>query len=130
MANAIIRKVREQAVDEMVLVAMGSQAEDYPDTLLNVSKLTFRRPALSLRLIGVVESKSALKTRIKHIVTRPIPKSAKLGIVGLLAIAIAAAALLPMAKAKKADNGLDDMLVNPSFADRHLNRRFWQRQAG
>jgi len=21
-------------------------------------------------------------------------------------------------------------LINPSFADRHLNRRFWQRQAG
>jgi len=32
VANAIIRKVREQAVDEMVLVAMGEQAEDYPTT--------------------------------------------------------------------------------------------------
>ncbi|NQT22269.1 MAG: M56 family metallopeptidase, partial [Candidatus Omnitrophica bacterium] len=44
VANAIIRKVREQAVDEMVLVAMGEQAEDYPEILLNVSRLTLSRP--------------------------------------------------------------------------------------
>jgi ankyrin repeat protein len=108
LANALIRKVREQAVDEMVLVAMGSQAEDYPDTLLNVSKLIFRRPALSLRLIGVVESKSALKTRIKHIVTRPIPKSAKLGITGLVAVILTSAILLPMAKGNFNDIPLFD----------------------
>jgi beta-lactamase regulating signal transducer with metallopeptidase domain len=32
VANAMIRKTREQAVDEMVLIAMGDQAEDYPST--------------------------------------------------------------------------------------------------
>lgn len=60
LANAIIRKVREQAVDEMVLVAMGEQSENYFETLLNISKLTFSRPVLSLRLIGVVESKKSI----------------------------------------------------------------------
>ena len=97
-ANAIIRRVREQAVDEAVLVAMGDEAEDYPDTLLSVAGLSLSRPALSLRLIGVVESKKALTGRIKHILRRPLPKSARVGIVGLVAILIAAAALLPMAK--------------------------------
>jgi beta-lactamase regulating signal transducer with metallopeptidase domain len=29
LANAVIRKIREQAVDEMVLAAMGEDAEDY-----------------------------------------------------------------------------------------------------
>jgi len=98
LANAIIRRVREQAVDEAVLVAMGEAAQQYPQALLDVAKLAFRRPTLSLRLIGVVESKSALASRIKHILNRPMPKTAKLGILGLLAIIVTAVILLPMAK--------------------------------
>ncbi len=97
VANCIIRRVREQAVDEMVLVAMGEKAQQYPQTLVNVAKLAFKRPALSLRLIGVVESKSALAGRIKHILNRPMPKRAKLGILGLAVVIITAAILLPMA---------------------------------
>ena len=98
VANAVIRRTREQAVDEMVLVAMDEHAEEYPETLLNVSKLVWSKPMLSLRLIGVVESKSALTSRIKHILSRPFPKSARIGLVGLASIFIAAAVLLPMAK--------------------------------
>ncbi|UCD52107.1 MAG: carboxypeptidase regulatory-like domain-containing protein [Phycisphaerales bacterium] len=103
LANLMIRRVREQAVDETVLAAMGSEAEDYPRTLLNVSKLAFGRPALSLRLIGVVESKKALTARIKHIVSRPFPKSAKLGLAGLVLVATIAAVLLPMAQAERSE---------------------------
>ena len=106
VANAVIRRVREQAVDEMVLVAMGEKARQYPQTLVNVAKVAFRRPALSLRLIGVVESENALAGRIKHILNRPIPKSAKLGILGLLAIFIIAAILLPMARSAISSPGL------------------------
>ncbi|MCK4627722.1 MAG: M56 family metallopeptidase, partial [Sedimentisphaerales bacterium] len=98
LANAVIRQVREQAVDEMVQVAMGEKAENYPETLVNVFRLSFSRPALGLRLIGVVESKSSLRRRVKHMINRPIPKTAKIGIVGLLTILITAAVLLPMAK--------------------------------
>jgi len=101
IANIIIRRIREQAVDEMVLVAMGENAQQYPQTLVSVAKLAFRHPILSLRLIGVVESKSALAGRIKRILSRPIPKNAKLGIVGILAVIVIAAILLPMAKAKE-----------------------------
>ena len=55
---------------------LGEAAPQYPETLVNVAKLAFtRRPALSLRLIGVVESKSALTSRIQHILNRPLPKS-------------------------------------------------------
>jgi beta-lactamase regulating signal transducer with metallopeptidase domain len=99
LANALIRRIREQAVDETVLVALGESAPQYPDTLIHVAKLALaRRPALSLRLIGVVESKSALTSRIKHILNRPLPKTAKLGLLGLLAIIVIAVVLLPMAK--------------------------------
>ena len=104
IANSRIRRTREQAVDEMVLVAMGKDAGEYPETLVNVAKLAFKRPALSLRLIGVVESEDALLGRIKHILNRPLPKSAKLGIVGLIVILIAAVILLPMAKNNKFSN--------------------------
>lgn len=99
LGNAIIRRVREQAVDEATLVAMGEAAERYPQTLLSVAKLALGRPALSLRLIGVVESRSALAGRVKRILSRPFPKTAKLGILGLIAVIIVGAVLLPMAKA-------------------------------
>jgi hypothetical protein len=99
LANAVIRRVREQAVDETVLVAMGDAADEYPETLVHIARLALTsRPALTLRLIGVVESKSALTARIKHILTHPIPKSAKLGLLGLLGIIVVALILLPMGK--------------------------------
>jgi len=98
LANTLIRRIREQAVDEMVLVAMDERAQDYPETLLTVSRLVWSKPMLSLRLIGVVESKSALSSRIKHILGRPFPQSARLGLVGVTAIFLTAAVLLPMAK--------------------------------
>ena len=99
LANCVIRRVREQAVDEAVQVAMGEKAKQYPETLVNVAKVAFKRPALSLRLIGVVESKSTLQARIKRMLNRPIPKTAKLGILGLIAVIIFGAVLLPMAGA-------------------------------
>ncbi len=114
VANCIIRRVREQAVDEMVLVAMGEKAQQYPQTLVNVAKLAFKRPALSLRLIGVVESKSALAGRIKHILNRPMPKRAKLGILGLAVVIIIAAILLPMAKSMP---GLPELIIKGTVKD-------------
>ena len=81
---------------------MGAEAPQYPETLVNVAKLAFaRRPALSLRLIGVVESKSALTGRIKHILNRPLPKTARLGVAGLASVFLSAVLLLPMAQAKR-----------------------------
>ena len=78
-----------------------------------------RRPTLSLRLIGVVESKSALTSRIKHILNRPLPKSAKLGLLGLLVIFLIAAVLLPMAKGQTS-GGLfgRDVLIRLRHADK------------
>jgi len=104
LANAVVRRIREQAVDEMVLVALGAEAESYSNTLIDIAEMVFWRANLSLRLIGVAESKKALHRRIKHMLTRPIPKTAKLGFLGLLVVAILAAVLLPMAAAATEDN--------------------------
>jgi len=60
LANPMIRRVREQAVDETVLEAMGEKARWYPQRLVDVAKVAFKPPALSLGFMGLVESKSTL----------------------------------------------------------------------
>jgi len=121
LANAIIRRIREQAVDETVQATLGQKARQYPETLLNIAKIAFKQPVLSLRLIGVVESKSALKTRIKRMLTRPIPKSAKLGLLGLIAIVIIGVILLPMAKAKDSVQRIADSEQKATANEKQAN---------
>ena len=102
LANARIRRVREEAVDEAVMVALGSQAETYPVTLLEVAKLAFARPLTALGLVGIFESKGALQKRIRRLLDRPVPRSAKLNVAGILAVAACGALLLPMARGNRA----------------------------
>jgi len=101
LVNAVVHNTREQAVDEMVLVALGNEARSYSNTLIDIAEMAFLRTSLSLRLIAVVESKKALRRRIKIMLNRPVPKNAKLGILGLIVVVVAGAVLLPMAKAQK-----------------------------
>ena len=98
VANTIVRRLREQAVDEMSLVCLGKEAGNYSSTLIDIAEFAFARPLLGLRLIGVVESKKALALRIRHITERPFPQKAEPGIAGSLLVVAAAAFLLPMAK--------------------------------
>lgn len=98
MANAMIRRAREQAVDEMVLVTLKPEAKQYSNTLLDIAEMMLWRPGFSLGLIGVVESKRALERRIKHMLNRPIPKRSNLGICGFLAIAAVGFVILPMGR--------------------------------
>ena len=97
LANAIIRRLREQAVDEMVLVEMREEAPAYPATLLQVARLMLERPALGLGLLGILESRNALAQRIRQIVDRPLPRSATLGLRGLLLVGLVGLLALPMA---------------------------------
>jgi len=100
LVNAIVRRLREQAVDEMVLVALDAEAAGYSTTLIDLAEMTFTKPILGLRLIGIAESRKALEGRIRHMMTRPKPRTARVGAWGLLAIALVAALLLPMAQAR------------------------------
>jgi beta-lactamase regulating signal transducer with metallopeptidase domain len=51
LVNAIVRRLREQAVDETVLVALDADAKGYSTTLIDLAEMTFKRPILGLRLI-------------------------------------------------------------------------------
>lgn len=98
VANAMIRRAREQAVDEMVLVTLKSETKQYSHTLLDIAEMMLWRPSFSVGLIGVVESKRALERRIKHMLNRPIPKRSNLGTCGFMAIAVIGLVCLPMGR--------------------------------
>jgi beta-lactamase regulating signal transducer with metallopeptidase domain len=103
IANAMVRRVREQAIDEMVLVTLRPETKNYSNMLIDIAEMAFWRPNFSLSIIGVVESKKALERRINHMLTRPVPKSSKLGCLGLIAIVIIGAILLPMGRNSMAE---------------------------
>jgi Tol biopolymer transport system component len=102
LANAIIRRTCEEAVDETVLVTLGGEAKNYSNTLIDIGEMAFWKADFGLRLIGVAESRKALQWRIKHMLTRPVPQSARIGALGMIAILVVAAVLLPMARAERA----------------------------
>jgi len=96
IANARIRRVREDAVDDAVMLALRDDAEHYAPTLLEVAKLAFRRPMLSLGLIGIMESRSALRHRIERLTDYHAPPTAGLTLASLIAILSFSAVALPM----------------------------------
>src|SRR5439155_1061932 len=78
LANARIRRVREEAVDDAVMLALADDGEAYAPTLLEVAKLAFNRPLVSLGLVGILESRSALRQSIERLVDFRPPRKAGL----------------------------------------------------
>jgi beta-lactamase regulating signal transducer with metallopeptidase domain/tetratricopeptide (TPR) repeat protein len=112
LANAGIRRAREQAVDEMVLVEMGEEAQAYPATLLHVAKLGLGRPMAALGLMGILEPGRGLTQRILHIMNRPLPRTARIGARGLAAVLLLALVALPMACRLKAEPPTNEVKVS------------------
>jgi hypothetical protein len=98
IANARIRRAREEAVDESVMVMLGNQGEVYPMTLLEVAKVALRKPFSALGLVGILETRSALNHRIRRLLDRPVPPNAKLNRAGAAGVAMVGAILLPLAQ--------------------------------
>ena len=96
VANARIRRLREEAVDDAVMLALADNADLYAPTLLEVAKLALRRPLLSLGLVGIMESRSALRQRVERLVAFRPPRQAGLTLVSLLGILAFSAVALPM----------------------------------
>ncbi len=102
LANARIRRVREEAVDDAVMLALhdnGDGADSYAPTLLEVAKFAFRRPLASLGLlglIGILESRSALRQRVERLVDFHPPRRAGITFLSLCGIFAFSAVALPM----------------------------------
>lgn len=99
IANARIRRLREEAVDDAVMLALREDSETYAPTLLAVAKLAFQRPLMSLGLVGIMESRSALRQRIERLVNFHAPRRVGLTFASLFGVVVFSAIALPMGEA-------------------------------
>ena len=96
LANARIRRVREEAVDDAVMLALRDEAESYAPALLEVAKLALNRPLASLGLVGILESRSALRQRIERLVDFRPPRKVGLTLASFFGILAFTAVAVPM----------------------------------
>ncbi len=104
MANARIRRLREEAVDDAVMHALRDEAEAYAPTLLEVAKLALRRPLASLGLVGILESHNSLRQRIQRLLDFCPTRKSGLTLGSALWVVAFGALALPMGKAPKPDD--------------------------
>lgn len=95
--NAVVRRLREHAVDEAVLVELGAPIRRYGEMLLDIADLSDRLPGRPLPMTGILPSRNALSARIRRMVARPLPRRARLGATGFAAVIVAGFVLLPLA---------------------------------
>lgn len=100
LANACIRGLREEVVDEQVMQGLEGAAEAYPLALIEVARLGLGKPLISPSLLGIMETKYTLRRRIANLVNRRESVGVRIGVRGLLLWAAVGLALLPMAQAK------------------------------
>jgi len=96
LANARIRRVREEAVDDAVIVALEAGADSYAPALLAVARLGLPRLPAALGLVGILESRSALRDRIERLLDLPAPRKAGLTLTSGLCVVAFAAFAVPM----------------------------------
>ena len=104
LANARIRLLREQAVDEHVLLLnRGAEEPSYPATLVAVARYCADRPMLTLSFVGILESRHRLRARLERLLNGPLPTRAGLGRQGWITLVLTACLALPMASARRVD---------------------------
>jgi beta-lactamase regulating signal transducer with metallopeptidase domain len=116
LANARIRRVREEAVDDDVMLALRDESESYAPTLLEVAKLALNRPLASLGLVGILESRHALRQRIERLVDFRPPRRAGLTLVSLVGILAFTAVAVPMGQAPVSVSAATDAQTLPQSA--------------
>jgi beta-lactamase regulating signal transducer with metallopeptidase domain len=99
IANARVRRLREEAVDDAVVVALRGAATDYAAALVRVAKLALSPSSGRLGMVGIIQPKKPLRNRVERLLSSPPPKRAGLGVFALAGIAVFSAAALPMAQA-------------------------------
>lgn len=120
LANARIRALREQAVDEGVMRVRSGDPATYPATLVEVARHCASRPAVMLSLVGILESRRALRVRVERLLNSGVPRRAGLGWSGWLVVLVAALVTLPMAFARRVEvQPSPSFSMNPALAQRY-----------
>jgi hypothetical protein len=96
LANARIRRLREEAVDDAVMLALRDDAETYAPTLLEVARLALHRPLASLGLVGILESQRSLRQRIERLIEFCPPGRTGFTFGSMLCVVALGAFALPM----------------------------------
>lgn len=133
-ANARVRQVREEAVDDAVMFALNEQAEIYAPTLLEVAKLAFNRPLATLGLVGILESRNALRQRIERLLNFTTPRRVGVSVMSVIGIAAFTALAVPMGEPPARSSQTDEISeasnlmsfhakVNPEIFIRNLKAR-------
>ena len=108
LANARIRRVREEVVDDAVMGAWRGDGPNYASTLLEVARLAMERPLAALGLVGILESKRALRQRIERLLSLGWPRRTGLTAFSLAGIVAFGAIAVPMGQARPEANVLTD----------------------
>lgn len=96
LANARVRRLREEAVDDAVICGRGVEVEAYASALLQVARTALQRPLATLALVGILESRSFLRQRIERLLGMPCPRIAGLSLASVLSLLAVGAFALPM----------------------------------
>jgi len=92
-ANSELRRLREEACDELTVTALDGQRRTYGEAIVKVTELFgYASPPLAL---GVMESKSPARERLRRILDPQLPQGGKLSWQSLAGIGVLAAFLLP-----------------------------------
>lgn len=105
LANARIRMWREQTVDDAVMALSREEEASYPQTLVEVARFCAARPTLSLGFVGILESRGSLRHRVLRLVNAPPARRTRLGWSGWMVVLLVAVLALPMAFARRVENG-------------------------
>ncbi|HWQ92521.1 MAG TPA: M56 family metallopeptidase, partial [Clostridia bacterium] len=123
LANARMRRVREEAVDDAVVLALRGEGEAYAATLLEVAKLALQRSLATLGLVGILESRSFLRQRVERLLELRPARNAGLSFASILCLLAFGAFALPMGQApeQKPGPGPSNVLTATNVAEPLLN---------
>ena len=99
-AASVIRRTREEAVDDVVLERMHGQEDTYASTLIYIAKgVVARRAAMTAGMVGIMES-GTLRGRIERVLSGGTPRRTRIGWPAAVAVVCLACVALPMASAQ------------------------------
>lgn len=120
LANSRIRSLREEAVDDAVMTALRDGRETYAPTLLQVARLTLRRPAAVLGLVGILEPSSPLRRRIERLIDYVPPRQKGLGLLSVSFIVVFGALALPMGPRTEQSQGQGNPAAALPMAEKQI----------